>query len=135
MLPPIVVYYCLTNHQGEFLSGSQHTASSCVLGRNQVIQPLEDILKQMKQGERSIAKVFHNPATREFFDQFEIEIIRIGRKFERPWHLDGVEVYQQAAHLKGEGNQHIKEQVPLGMNLEIQRSVIALLGGCEAYSG
>ena len=46
--------------------------------------------------------------SKEFYDQYEIEIIRIGRKKNNPWNLEGEEVYEKASELKGLGNADIK---------------------------
>lgn len=70
---------------------------------------MEDAIKQMKQGERAIVKVFNSPAIPGTFDLYEIEVIRIGRRRNRPWDLEGDERLESALSLKGDANLCIKD--------------------------
>ncbi|CAD8072280.1 unnamed protein product [Paramecium sonneborni] len=106
----VFFFFIAHNNNGELLTGSQHTATKTIIGRGWIKSEIEDALIKMKQGERSIIKIYHSPATKEFYDQYEIEIIRIGRKKDNPWHLEGQEVFEKALELKGLGNSDIKQQ-------------------------
>ncbi|CAD8102031.1 unnamed protein product [Paramecium primaurelia] len=106
----VFFFFIAHNYQGELLTCSQNTATKTIIGRGWLQPNIEEILSKMKQGERSLIKIYHTPSNKEFYDQYEIEIIRIGRKLNNPWHLEGEEVYDKALELKGLGNADIKQQ-------------------------
>ncbi|KAM3131007.1 hypothetical protein pb186bvf_016925 [Paramecium bursaria] len=106
-----IVFFCTKDQNDNLIAGSQFSATKCVIGRGQINANIENALKLMKQGQRSVFKVFPNPANKK--DQFyvhELEIIRYGGKANKPWQLDGQQRYVRALELKNEGNQSIKGQ-------------------------
>ncbi|CAK79840.1 unnamed protein product (macronuclear) [Paramecium tetraurelia] len=106
----VFFFFIAHNQNGELLTNSQHTATKTIIGRGWLQSEIEQALSKMKQGERSLIKIYQSPVSKEFYNQYEIEIIRIGRMKNNPWHLEGEEVYERALELKGLGNGDIKQQ-------------------------